>query len=71
MNITTNGLALPALLGHEPSAYIDRSLAQFGRGIWSFTEGNATTCGLDAGSFRFRLVVDRFAGRRPAGWGLV
>jgi hypothetical protein len=71
MSITTNGLVLPALLGHELVAYIDRSPAPFGRGFWSFTEGHATTFGLDAGSFRFRLVVDRLAGRRPAGWGLV
>jgi hypothetical protein len=47
-----------------------RLAAPFGRGVWSFTEGHATTYGLDAGSFRFRLVVDRLAGRRPAGWGL-
>lgn len=70
MSITTNGLVLPALLGRELAAYIDRSAAPFGRGFWSFTKGRTTTYGLDAGSFRLRLVVDRLAGRRPAGWGL-
>ena len=70
MSITSIGLVLPALLGHELAAYIDRSAAPFGRGFWSFTEGRTTTYGLDAGSFRLRLVVDRLAGRRPAGWGL-
>jgi hypothetical protein len=69
MSITSIGLVLPALLGHELAAYIDRSPAPFGLGLWSFTEGHANTYGLDAGSIRFRLVIDRLAGRRPAGWG--
>jgi hypothetical protein len=71
MSITTSGLVLPALLGHELAAYIDQSAASFGLGVRSFTEGHATTYGLDAGRLRLRLVVDRLDGRRPAGWGLV
>jgi len=71
MSITISGLVLPALLGHELAAYIDQSAAPFGLGVWSFTEGHATTYGLDACSIRLRLVLDRLDGRRPADWGLV
>jgi hypothetical protein len=71
MTITTRGFAVPALLGLQLAAYIDQSAAQFGLGLWSFTEDHATTYGLNAGSIRLRLVLDRLDGRRPADWGVV
>ena len=71
MNITTTGLALPAALGHQLAAYIDRTGTPFGWGPWSLTEGSATTFGLDAGGVRFRLVLDRLGSRRAASCGLI
>ncbi|MCP9823896.1 hypothetical protein [Synechococcus sp. EJ6-Ellesmere] len=71
MTITSTGLALPALLGHQLAAHIDRAGTPFGWGPWSLAEGHATTFGLDAGRVRLRLVLDRLAGRRAASCGLI
>ncbi|NQV11055.1 MAG: hypothetical protein HQ527_07815 [Cyanobacteria bacterium] len=69
--ITTTGLALPALLGHQLAAHIDRAGTPFGWGPWSLTEGRSTTFGIDAGCMRIRLVVDRLGSRRAASCGLI
>jgi hypothetical protein len=71
MTITTRGFAVPALLGHQLAAYVDRSSHGQSTGFWRFQEGASTTYGLDINAWRFRLVVDRLQGQQGGYWGPV
>ncbi|MBD2550953.1 hypothetical protein H6G65_15445 [Microcystis elabens FACHB-917] len=71
MTITSTGLALPALLGHQLALHLDHADASLGCGLWSDHDGPTRTWGLGLGQLRLRLVVDRTEGRRSTGWGLL
>lgn len=73
MHITTRGFVFPVLGNIEAAIYIDHRPGAAGCSAWRFPEGNHTTCGIDLGQVRFRLVLDRLTdGRRATeGWGLI
>jgi hypothetical protein len=71
MTITTRGFAVPALLGHQLAAYVDRSSQGRPRRSWCLQEALTTTYGLDLNAWRFRLVVDRIQSHQAGYWGPV
>jgi hypothetical protein len=71
MTITTRGFAVPALLGLQLAAYIDRSSQCQPCHSWRFQEALTTTYGLDINAWSFRLVVDRIQSHQAGYWGPV
>ena len=71
MTITTRGFAVPALLGLQLAAYVDRSSQSQPCRSWCLREGPTTTYGLDINAWCFRLVLDRIQGHQAGYWGPV